>query len=182
MAANYDIIVKAVDQTKSTFQGIERSLNGINSLAAKVGGALAGAFTAQQVLQAANAYQKLQTSITGVVGATQGGRVFTQLNTQASELGVAVEDLAGAFRNLKSTGLDTSASSLEAWSKLAAATGGTVEGIADAVGNAYQGSFGKIGKATNDLIEVENKYGQFVVRIGGQVKASVATTGQVVNV
>jgi phage host-nuclease inhibitor protein Gam len=64
---------------------------------------------------------------------------------------------------------------------LATATGSTVEQIADAVGNVYQGSFGKIGKATNDLIEVENKYGQFVVRIGGVVQGRVASTGQVVN-
>jgi len=180
--ANYDIIVNAVDKTRGTFQSIEKSLEGIKGLAASVGGALAGAFTTQQVVQAASAYQRLQTSITGSVGAARGLQIFSQLTTQASTLGVAVEDLTGAFKVLQSVGIDSSAESLATWAKFAAATGSTVEGIADAVGNVYQGSFGKIGKATNDLIEVENKYGQFVVRIGGQVKASVATTGQVVNV
>ena len=180
--ANYDVIVRAVDQTKGTFQSIERSLSGIQGMAGKVAGALAGAFTAQQVLQAASAYQKLQTSITGTVGAARGLQIISQLSTQASELGVAVEDLTGAFKVLKSVGIDSSADSLATWAKFAAATGSTVEQIADAVGNVYQGSFGKIGKATNDLIEVENKYGQFVVRVAGQVKASVATTGEVVNV
>jgi hypothetical protein len=180
--ANYDIIVNAVDKTRGTFQSIERSLQGINSLAAKVGGVLAGAFTVQQVVQAASAYQKLQTSITGAVGAANSLSVFKQLNTQAAELGVSVEDLTGAFKILTSVGIDSSAASLQEYARIAAGTGASVEQIADAFGNIYQGSFGKIGKATNDLIEVENKYGQFVVRIGGVVKASVASTGQVVDV
>lgn len=179
--ANFDVIVRAVDQTKSTFQNIERSLAGIQGMAGKIGGALAGAFSAKAVLDSAVAFQKLETAVTGSVGAAKSGQVFSQLTTIANELGVSVVDLTGAFKNLKSTGLDTSASSLTAWAKLAAATGSSVEDITDAVGNAYQGQFGKIGKATNDLIEVENKYGQFVVRIGGVVKGTVANTGQVVN-
>lgn len=179
--ANFDVIVRAVDQTKGTFQSIERSLAGIQGMAARVGGALAGAFSAKAVVDAAVSFQKLDTAITAAVGSAKSGQAFTQLTGIANELGVSVVDLTGAFKNLKSTGLDTSASSLTAWAKLAAASGSTVEQIADAIGNVYQGSFGKIGKATNDLIEVENKYGQFVVRIGGVVQGTVANTGQVVN-
>lgn len=181
MANNFDVIVRAVDQTKGTFQSIERSLAGIQGMAARVGGALAGAFSAKAVLDTAVSFQKLDTALTGAVGSAKSGQAFTQLTSIANELGVSVVDLTGAFKNLKSTGLDTSASSLETWAKLAAASGSTVEQIADAIGNVYQGSFGKIGKATNDLIEVENKYGQFVVRIGGVVQGTVANTGQVVN-
>ena len=180
--ANFDIIVKAVDQTKGTFSNIERSLNSISGLAARVGGALAGAFSVKAVLDAGRAYQTLDVQLRGVTGSAEASRAtLGSLTTLANELGISVDDLALAFRNLKSTGLDTSAQSLKAYAGIAAATGSTVENIADAIGNAYQGSFGKIGKATNDLIEVENKYGQYVVRIGGQVKGQVATTGQVVD-
>ena len=181
MAANYDIIVKAVDQTKATFSNIEKSLANINGLAAKVGGVIAGAFSVKQIIDTAVAYQGLEKRIIAVTGAgTASQKTMTELNALASQLGVSVEDLGLAFNNLKSVGLDSSAASLKTYAALAAATGSTVEQIADAMGNAYQGQFGKIGKATNDLIDVQEKYGQYVVKIAGVEKARVASTGEAV--
>ena len=191
--AYYDIIVKAVDQTKSTMQGVQRGLENVekqtkrtNDALGKMGDVIQGiaaSAAALKIVELAKNFGDLEARVRAVSGSgANTAAVMKQLGDTASRLGISLQDAAGAFSILKANGIDTSYDSLQAWTKLAITSGQSVESIADAVANAYQGSFGKISKATEDLIQVEEKYGQYEIKVAGSILARTTSTKQAVDI
>lgn len=190
--ASFDVIVKLVDQTKNSMRNIEGGLKNVEAQAAKtnkalgsVGSALVAIATgaaAGKILETAKNFGDLEARIRATSGsATNTAAVMSYLTDTANRLGISVADAGKAFSILRANGIDASYKSLETWTKLAVTSGRTTEDIADAVANAYQGSFGKISKATEDLIQVENKYGSFIVKFRGVVVDTVGTSAQAVD-
>ena len=191
--ASFDVIVKLVDQTKSSMRNIESGLKNIEKQGertSKALGAVGTAITAVvssavagQIVQIAKNFGDLEARVRATSGSgAQTAEVMAYLATTAGRLGITLDDATKAFSILRANGIDASYTSLEAWTKLATVSGRSVEDIADAVANAYQGSFGKISKATEDLITVEERFGQYVVKAGGQVIATARSTGEAVGV
>lgn len=191
--ASFDVIVKLVDQTKSSMRNIESGLKNIEKQGEKTSKALGAVSTAVtaivssvaagKIVDLARNFGDLEARIRATSGSgAQTAEVMAYLATTAGRLGISLDDAAKAFSILRANGIDASYNSLEAWTKLATVSGRSVEDIADAVANAYQGSFGKISKATEDLITVEERFGQYVVKAGGQVIATARSTGEAVGV
>jgi len=190
--ASFDVIVKLVDQTKSSMKNIEGGLKNVEQQAAKtnkalgnIGNALVAIGTsaaAAKIVEVAKNFGDLEARIRATSGSgTQTANTMNYLLDTANRLGVSVQDVGKAFSILRANGIDASYKSLETWTKLAISSGKSTEDIADAIANAYQGSFGKISKATEDLIQVENKYGSFIVKFRGVVVDTVGTSGQAVE-
>jgi len=190
--AAFDVIVRLVDQTKNSMRNIESGLKNVEQQAAKtnkalgaVGNALIAIGTsavAGKIVDTARSFGDLEARIRATSGSgAQTAAVMANLVDTANRLGISIQDAGSAFSILRANGIDASYKSLESWTKLAITSGRSVEDIADAVANAYQGSFGKISKATEDLITVEEKFGQYVVKAGGQVIATTTSTAQAVN-
>jgi hypothetical protein len=190
--AAFDIIVKLVDQTKNSMRNIEGGLKNVEQQAARtnkalgsVGSALVAIATsaaAAKIVETAKNFGDLEARIRATSGsASNTAAVMAYLTDTANRLGISVQDAGKAFAILRANGIDASYKSLETWTKLAVTSGRTTEDIADAVANAYQGSFGKISKATEDLIQVENKYGSFIVKFRGVVVDTVGTSAQAVD-
>jgi hypothetical protein len=190
--ASFDVIVKLVDQTKNSMRNIEGGLKNVEQQAARtnkalgsVGSALVAIATsaaAAKIVETAKNFGDLEARIRATSGsASSTAAVMAYLTDTANRLGISVQDAGKAFSILRANGIDASYKSLETWTKLAVTSGRTTEDIADAIANAYQGSFGKISKATEDLIQVENKYGSFIVKFRGVVVDTVGTSAQAVD-
>lgn len=190
--ASYDIIVKAVDQTQRTFQSVEKGLKSIEAQSAKVnkalgdfGNILVAAVSSAaigKVTSLAQEFGNLDVKLRASTGSgANSAATMRQVADIANTLGTNLQDTANAFSQLSANGLNPTSESLKQFQKLAIIGGSSLSQIADAMVNVYQGSFGKISKATDDMIQVEEKYGQYVVKIGGQVAGKVASTGQVVD-
>lgn len=191
--ANFDVIVKLVDQTKSSVTSIETGLKSIedkankaSTAASKLGTALTalatGALTSQLV-NVAQAFGDMETRIRATAGSGANTQaVMDQLLTSANKLGISLHDATAAFSILRANGIDASYNSLETFQKLALASGRSLEDIADAIGNAYQGSFGKLSKATEDMIQVDERFGQYQIKVKGQILDTVGSTAQAVDV
>jgi hypothetical protein len=190
--ASFDVIVKLVDQTKNSMRSIEGGLKNVEQQAAKtnkalgsVGSALVAIATsaaAAKIVDTAKSFGDLEARIRATSGSgANTAAVMNNLIDTANRLGISIDDAGKAFSILRANGIDASYKSLETWTKLAISSGRSTEDIADAVANAYQGSFGKISKATEDLIQVENKYGSFVIKFRGVVVDTVASSGAAVE-
>jgi hypothetical protein len=187
--ASYDIIVKLVDQTKAAMAGIQGGLKNIESQSKKTNDALgnmgnvvntiASGIAALKITDLAKNFGDLEVRVRAASGSgAQTAQVMGYLAQNANRLGADLNDVTAAFTILRAQGIDASSKSLDAWAKLAVVSGTSVERIADAVGNVYQGQFGKISKATEDLISVEERAGSIFVKAAGQQIAVVGTYGQ----
>lgn len=103
---------KQSKQIEDSFSGLEKRLGaGMGSAAARIGGALAGAFSAREILQAADTYTKIQNAlkVTGLAGDALRA-TYDQLYAAAQRQGAPLDAtvqlysrLAGAQRDLNAT-------------------------------------------------------------------------------
>ena len=191
--AQYDVVVKAVDQTRGTFRNIENGLKNIESVAQRAQKILAGLITAQAIKSFGEAgieLQKIerQLGLISPVG-TNVRDLFNGLTGLSSQLGVSTNDLANAYISLRNNGIQPSVDSLTNLSNIAKASGTSVAAIADAIGNVADGERLKaLENATNGLIKIDevlNQYGQttgqFAVKYQGQTVAVVNSTQQALD-
>jgi len=178
----HNIQVTATDNTKSAFANIERSLGALNATAGKVTNtfiAMIGGLSVGKVVSVSKEWQNLEIALKSVSAAGTDTKALLKSLADASSGTVGgVSAMVDAYRQLKLAGLDASTSTIASLKNLAAASGNDLGRTAELIGKAFRGEFGKL----DDFgIEVENRYGQFVIKYQGQTQAIVGNTRQVVE-
>lgn len=186
--ADFNLIIKAVDQATNTLNKIDRGVKGLEASTKKatagfnnlntVIGSVLGAQATRQIIDIVKQFDQLNIRLKSLGSGLGSNQQLQSLTTLAGQLGVSARDTVEAFAQLRLAGLDTSDSTIRSLNNLAIAGGQSLGRTAELVGKALRGEFGKL----DDFgIDVQNRYGQFVIKYQGQSRAIVSTSGQVVQ-
>jgi hypothetical protein len=178
----HNIQITATDNTKTAFANIERSLGALNATAGKVTStfaALIGGLSVGKIIEVSKNFQNLEVALKSVSAAGTDTKALLKTLADASNgTSSSVGDMVEAYRQLKLAGVDASVATIKSLKNLSAAGGIELGRTAELIGKAFRGEFGKL----DDFgVEVENRYGQFVIKYQGQTQAIVGNTRQVVE-
>lgn len=191
--ASFDVVVKLVDQTKSSMRGIESGLKGIQTAASRAQAVLAAMVSAQvtrQLYETGVSIERIERQLRAITPAgTDTKQLFKDLGSLASSLGADVYDISAAFVTLRNNGLAPTVDRLTAIANIAKVSGASINDIADALGNVNDAEKLKaLERTTNDLIKIDeivNQFGastgRFAVKYAGQTVAIVSSTAEAVK-
>ena len=156
MAADYRLIIEAVDKTKSSFRQIERGLDRLESKSGnvsrgmnKIGAALAAigaGAAARSVVNITARYEDLSDALSTVAGsAEKGAAAFKFIDQFSQQTQFGVEDLTQTFIKLKSAGIEPTEKLLTTFTDTAAVSTdglGALNAMADLFSRTVSGGLG----------------------------------------
>lgn len=156
MASTYELIVKAVDQTKTPLRNIERNLQGLDKKAKGVGismrgvGAAIAAFatgaTVKSIVNTTARFEDLNDTLTSVTGSAESGaKAFAGIQSFATRTQFGVEELTNTYIKLAGAGIKPTEKLLTTFTDTAAVTTdqlGTLTAITDLFSRTTSGGLG----------------------------------------
>ena len=156
MASTYELIVKAVDQTKSPLRNIEKGLgrlekkaDGVSNTLKTVGGALAAFVTGrtlQGIVGTTAKFEDLRDTLAAVTGSAEGGnKAFANINKFAAKTSFQVADLTQTYIKLAGAGIKPTEKLLTTFSDAASVTTdsvGTLTAMTDLFSRTVSGGLG----------------------------------------
>ena len=156
MASVYELIVKAVDQTKTPLRGIERNLDRLDKQAKTVGISMRGIGTAiaafatgatvRNIVQTTARFEDFRDTLASVTGSVeQGSRAFEGIQKFATQTQFGVEELTTTYIKLAGAGIKPTTKLLTTFTDTAAVTTdqlGTLQAITDLFSRTTSGGLG----------------------------------------
>lgn len=139
----------AARQLSGSVGDIEKSSSSLTSSIAKLGGAMAAAFSASAVTSKLVAIQRefdvMNASLVTMTGSTEKAKVaFSAIQEFAATTPFSLQEVAGAFTKLTSLGLTPSQRALESYGNTASAMGKSLNQFIEAVADASTSEFERL--------------------------------------
>lgn len=158
---------------------VENSAKGLGSTLKGIGAALAGGFAVKGVVDATLKMEEFRTTLTAYLGDQEAANAaIANLSELANKLPQDLDDVTQAFIILKRNGVDTANESIEAFAKVAAGNGKSMEQLAEGVADALTGEFERLKEFG---IKVSKENDQFVMRMADGSQKIVDSTAEVIE-
>jgi len=159
---------------------VENSAKGISNTLKGLGAALAGGFAVKGIVDATLKMEEFRTTLTAYLGDQEAANeAIANLSALANKLPQDLDDVTQAFIILKRNGVDTANESIEAFAKVAAGNGKSMEQLAEAVADSLTGEFERLKEFG---VKVSKENDQFVMRMADGSQKIVDSTSEVIEV
>ena len=167
-----------VRKVNSGINKVENSAKGISNTLKGIGAALAGGFAVKGIVDATLKMEEFRTTLTAYLGDQEAANeALANLSELANKLPQDLDDVTKAFIILKRNGVDTANESIEAFAKVAAGNGKSMEQLAEAVADSLTGEFERLKEFG---VKVSKENDRFVIRMADGSKKIVDSAAEVV--
>jgi hypothetical protein len=136
---------KLETQSEKTEKGVEGISKSFLTLAGAVGTLVAAGAALTKIVGVSREFEVLNASLITATGSAEKAELtFKDLQTQASQMPFALQEVVGSFIKLKNLGLDPSERSLKSYGNTAAAMGKSLDQLIEAVADAATGEFERL--------------------------------------